>query len=692
MKSILREVAIILLATTMVLGNGVCIVDAESADYLHLIDSDVTVQVENQVAVVTATQTFRNNSQTAVEFKYAFPLSGEESATGLRWFINQQWHEAVIEPSPQDTTLPGGTGGGINDNLEAYLGETPLYFEIDETLAPDSLVTIELSYVNLLPYRNGNVSFQYPNDYSLIQNGYLDHQQIAFEINSERNIDAIIFLSHTADTTLNEGTHAFIGHSEYETAAATNYIIQYTLNPDELGLFGLSTYLNVDQVPDGGDRGFLVFIAEPDAGNTSEVIDKVFTLIIDKSGSMGYDKMEQAKGAASFIVQNMNEGDRFNIVVFSSTVYSFQPGHVEFNPNIETLALNFISSLYSGGSTNISGAFGEAIPQFSTADEGTANIIVFFTDGEATTGITDTQGILDHVQSLVSLHETELTIFSFGVGAYVNEQLLTLLATENNGLAEFLGDDELEERITEFYLLIRNPVLLNTGMSFSPALVSDAFPAPLPNLYVGQQMIVTGRYSTSAVVDINLTGTAFGQPASYTYPLTLAEEPNPNYQFLPKIWAKKKIENLLVQYYILQPGSAAAETIRNEIVTLSVQFGVITPFTSFTTPTHVDEESLVEAEIPENYQVLKNYPNPFNAGTHIRFRVATELNKPVTVMIYNALGQLVRILTQNVGGPGLYEVFWDGTLSSGELAASGVYVYLIDFGDALMGGKMTLIK
>ena len=62
------------------------------------------------------------------------------------------------------------------------------------------------------------------------------------------------------------------------------------------------------------------------------------------------------------------------------------------------------------------------------------------------------------------------------------------------------------------------------------------------------------------------------------------------------------------------------------------------------------------------------------------------------VKIYNSIGQLVRILTLQVNGSGTYEVLWDGKLSNGKDAASGLYIYLIDFGDMILGGKMMIVK
>jgi len=692
----MKQVTIILLITMIsfsnILGNGVCVIDASSGTYFKLLSSEVEVTVENQVAIIKTTQTFYNNLGQSRNFKYAFPLAEEESATSLRWKINNQWFEAGIAPTPQDTTLPGG-GGYIDPDLEMYLGETPLYYDIEQPLDAGSNVIIELTYVNLLPYEFGNVSFTYPNNYQYIQSSVLDKQEIQFTVNSDRTIENLLLLSHTATASFNDGQQASVNYQSLESAANKDYEIQYSLSLDELGLFGLSTYLSEEDVPDGRDNGYFVFVAEPDPSENADVINKVFTLIVDRSGSMSGNKIVQARNAATFIVENLNEGDKFNIVDFATNVTSFMPGHVDFNSANETAAFTYISRLNANGSTNISGAFSTAVPQFSAASENTANIIIFFTDGQATTGITDTQGILNHVNNLVNSTETDLMLFTFGIGTDANEQLLTLLASQHNGLSDFLGSDELEEKITQFYLKIRNPVLLNTQMSFSPAVVSETYPSPLPSLYKGQQMIVAGRYNQAVPVEVTLTGEAFGQPVSYTYQLDLTESALTEYQFLTKIWAKKKIEYLLVQYYQLDSWSAGAQAIKNEIIELSMCYNVITPFTSFSgEQMGIEEIQPDQAGVPGSFRLLGNFPNPFNATTVIRFEVQSAVHELVTVRIYNTAGQLIRTLEVAVSGPGQYDVHWDGRSQNGELVPSGTYLYVIDFGNAILGGRMIMMK
>ena len=89
---------------------------------------------------------------------------------------------------------------------------------------------------------------------------------------------------------------------------------------------------------------------------------------------------------------------------------------------------------------------------------------------------------------------------------------------------------------------------------------------------------------------------------------------------------------------------------------------------------------------------MGNYPNPFNPSTTIRFSVGDFLNKVVKIKIYNALGELIRILTLYVGDAGTYEVVWDGKLYNGETAPSDVYIYVVDFGNVVLSDKMILLK
>ncbi|HAP36190.1 MAG TPA: hypothetical protein DCQ28_09715, partial [Bacteroidetes bacterium] len=628
MKSL--SLLLLIFVVTFVQANGVGVINASTGVYARMNASIVTVNVDDQVAIVSTKQTFKNILAVEQTIKYAFPLPEGASGLNLRWYINGVWSTAVFSSSPQDTTLPGG-GGTVAQNLKNFLGTTPLYFGIPEKLKKDSLLIIELTYVQLLSYKNGNVDFVYPNDYRLIQTASVDSQIINFSVKSQRTIDSITSLNHSGSVIQNSGNSASIVWKKIEGYADANYQFRYTLRSTELGLFSLSTNL-----PDS--LGYFAFIVEPNPNTSVDVLKKVFTLIIDRSGSMSGTKMIQAKNAASFIVNNLNEGDKFNLIDFDDIISSFRPKHVLFTTLSRDSALQYIAQVDARGMTSISGAFEMAIPQFAfTADSTTANIIIFLTDGQATAGLVNTQDILNKIQTLTTTLERKVAIFAFGIGGDVNSQLLSLISSQNNGMTEFLGNDELEKRITDFYLKIRNPVLVNTTMTLSSNKVREVFPNPLPNLYKGEQMLVTGIYSQTPPIDLTLKGTAFGKPVTYNYSLALSDTAIAKNQFLPKIWAKKKIENLLVKFYNLPTGSLQADSVKKQIVALSISYGVISPFTSFSIVnpgTSVEDGTTAnQNNVPNTYRIDGNFPNPFNPTTTLRFTVSSDIQKIVRIRI-----------------------------------------------------------
>ncbi len=94
---------------------------------------------------------------------------------------------------------------------------------------------------------------------------------------------------------------------------------------------------------------------------------------------------------------------------------------------------------------------------------------------------------------------------------------------------------------------------------------------------------------------------------------------------------------------------------------------------------------------PDMYRLEQNYPNPFNPTTNIQFFLP--INKQISLIVYNSLGQKVKTLINNeLYISGDHQMAWDGTNESGVKAASGVYVYELRYGNFKQTRKMTLVK
>ena len=97
-------------------------------------------------------------------------------------------------------------------------------------------------------------------------------------------------------------------------------------------------------------------------------------------------------------------------------------------------------------------------------------------------------------------------------------------------------------------------------------------------------------------------------------------------------------------------------------------------------------------QLPATFQLSQNYPNPFNPETRISFSINGQGIQPVRLVVYNILGQKVATLLDKELAPGNYETTWDGTNSSGEKQASGVYFYSLSVGNSRETKKMVLAK
>jgi len=105
----------------------------------------------------------------------------------------------------------------------------------------------------------------------------------------------------------------------------------------------------------------------------------------------------------------------------------------------------------------------------------------------------------------------------------------------------------------------------------------------------------------------------------------------------------------------------------------------------------VDQTDIEEAApIPEDYALLSNYPNPFNAKTTISFALASPSD--VKLEIYDIAGRLVKLLINDYSEAGRYTVIWDATDNYGQAVATGIYFYRLSAGELSLSQKMTLIK
>jgi hypothetical protein len=97
-------------------------------------------------------------------------------------------------------------------------------------------------------------------------------------------------------------------------------------------------------------------------------------------------------------------------------------------------------------------------------------------------------------------------------------------------------------------------------------------------------------------------------------------------------------------------------------------------------------------QLPQNFELSQNYPNPFNPSTTIKFYNPKSKTIPVTVDLFNIMGQKIRTLLDGPAAPGLNRVIWDGRDGLGQPVATGIYFYRLKAADVTVTRKMLLMK
>lgn len=134
----------------------------------------------------------------------------------------------------------------------------------------------------------------------------------------------------------------------------------------------------------------------------------------------------------------------------------------------------------------------------------------------------------------------------------------------------------------------------------------------------------------------------------------------------------------------------------NKAMTIIAPVGAVTigPILSKPTITYDnkdhDQEQPTDISIPDQFNMYQNYPNPFNITTTIYYALKEDVK--VKLIIYNLMGQEVRVLVNENQSAGYQSVIWDGKNNSGESIPSGVYIYKIIAGKFRKTLKLLVLK
>jgi Ca-activated chloride channel family protein len=430
---------------------------------------------------------------------------------------------------------------------------------------------------------------------------------ISLRISASAPISGIYSPSHQVRVEPSGNQHALVRTVGKEQLEPGPFRLSYLANSS-----AVTASLLAYPDPRVGGGYFLLLAGVPaDLQRRESAMKREVTLVLDRSGSMNGEKIEQARVAALQVLEGLEQGEAFNIIDYSDSVAKFSEKPVIKDTNTLRQARDYIKRIEATGGTNIYDALVEAMQQPPTA--GMLPLTIFLTDGLPTSGETRETAIRNAV---VKFNVHKRRIFSFGVGYDLNAPLLTSISNATRATSTFVSPNEnVEAKVSHVFRRLSGPVLaepqlatLDKAGAVTTRAVRELLPVELNDLFEGDQLVVLGQYQTGDPLHFRLSGNYLGVPRAFDLKFDLAKATTRN-AFVPRLWASRKIARLIeiiteagsektaarpahISSSIAYSGSGMGspdvgsndpklKELVDEIVRLSTEYGILTEYTAF---------------------------------------------------------------------------------------------------------------
>ncbi|MBP6963914.1 MAG: VWA domain-containing protein [Armatimonadetes bacterium] len=539
-------------------------VNVFSVKYHH-----VDIFIDGQAATTKVDQVFHNETGRQEEGTYIFPLPKGAAIHKFSMFVGEKEHEGKILDRDEARRLYESIVRQRKDPaLLEYMDRNTFRARVFP-IPPNGDTRIRLEYTEVIPKTGSICRYVYPLSTEKFSARPLDDVRVTIRLKSATPISNIYSPSHIVKVEQTVPKEAIVNWTAKNVKPDTDLVLYYSQAAGEMAVDVLTFREN-------GKQGYFMLLASPKI-TESKVIPKNVVFVLDRTGSMAGDKIDQAKAALKYCLNSLKPEDQFNVISFNESQETLF-AELE-KPTKERLrkALDTVDRIDATGGTNINDALRAAFAQFRQYGQ-TQNYVVFLTDGLPTVGEQNIEKILGNAKEV---NGSKARVFGFGVGYDVNAHLLDLLGEQSGGKSSYvLPNENIEASVSTFFAGISQPALTDIEITAKTAsgevAAYDMLPGnPIPALFNGSQLIVLGRYNASGTAFIKLTGKTADGLKTWTARVNLPEKDTER-DFIPQIWAARKIGYLLDQVRLHRN-----DELIQEIVRLSKEWGIPTEFTSY---------------------------------------------------------------------------------------------------------------
>ncbi len=569
--------------------------------FFPLKQTEVELEVTAGVVSGRVTQVFENDTESPLEAVYVFPLPSRAAITGMTLTIGDRTIRSVVkEKEEAKKTYEEARASGKKAALLEE--ERPNIFTTSvANFLPGETVEITFTYLEPIGFERDRYSVNFPMvvgqryvPYDIVEVADLESRVVPAVADADRinplllhpNLDSGHRLALEVRVVgipvaeVRSSTHQVevtaSGSGEFTVRPAGEVIV-----PDSdfnLELFlaesaepGLSL---VETRASGWGYGLITVFPPIGPGpSVTTAIPRDVVFLIDTSGSMSGESIGQARAGLDRCLEMLLEGDRFTIVRFACDYSAFSPVLREVSPSALAEARGYISGLEANGGTEMQPAL-EHVLGFPEAP-GRMRLVVFLTDGDV--------GNEDSLLALLQRRLGAVRLFTFGIGSAPNEYLMRKMAELGRGESRFIRTEEdVGEVMDEFFRTLDSPVLTDIELhwrdaagGWSPAV--EFYPDPVPDVFAGRPLQVRAAYPAEFSGTLVVSGRLDGKPAEYEYPFPGGE--TAAYPDLDRLFARARVDDLMVQR-LRTKGAAERERLKAEIIAVSIDHQILSPFTS----------------------------------------------------------------------------------------------------------------
>ncbi len=573
------------------LPGGCLQVPGEEGRTLPLLHTDVKAQIDGILAHTTLKQQFRNDTSNTLELTYIFPMPHRAAIGSYQFTIGERTIVGTIQTREKARQIynQAREQGKTAALLEQ---QRPNVFTQSLTNVPaGAIIEVEISYDEVVRTEDGQMEWVFP---MVVGPRFMPEDASSagfknpvYDTRNKNTISLQVELANKQLGSVSSASHPVLIAREASKVTVLLDKDQAIPNKDFALYFSYVNeqpdliFANHYEGQNKEGNAFLLTLLPPNPQSLEgQVLPREFFFIIDVSGSMDGQPLNQAIATAKACMGSLRPEDTFQIMTFAGSTSFFKPEPV--HPTVSHLkeAMSFLNSRRSGGGTYMMQAIEKALG--APKDPERYRMAVMFTDGY----IGNEREIIAGIKKL----KDHSRLFAFGIGSSVNHYLLEAMGRAGNGFTEIVSlNTDLNQIAKKWENRLRSPVLTDISIEFKGVDVKDVFPTQIADLFAGEPILISGRFAKRGSLNVTLKGKQGVETIKVQTECRLKQM---THDAVPRIWAREQIRDL--NFMLTNPNMGDEKAgIEQKIRELGLNYRLLTAYTSFVA---VDSESQVETE------------------------------------------------------------------------------------------------